>query len=125
MKKQIIPTESQEQITLFAWAKLNEAKHPELEWLYHVPNGGLRNARVAETLKKEGVKPGYPDIGLDIPLGGYHGLRIELKRQKGSTTSPEQKKWLAALESFGYRAVICKGYEEAKKEILSYLALRV
>lgn len=124
MKSQI-PTESQEQVTLFAWAYMAMAEHPELEWLYHVPNGGFRDARTAAKLKKEGVKPGYPDIGLDIPRGGYHGLRIELKRQSGGVLSKEQKKWLEALKSNGYRAVVCKGFEEARKELLHYMSLCV
>lgn len=121
MAKNTSPTESQEQVTLFAWAELAKAKHPELEWIFHVPNGGARHVVVAQRLKKEGVKPGYPDIGLDIPMGGHHGLRIELKRKAGGVTSAEQKKWIAALKSFGYRVEVCKGWEAARAVILNYL----
>lgn len=116
-----IPTESQEQVTLFAWAHMSLAKYPELEWLFHVPNGGYRNAREAQRLKKEGVKAGVPDVCLPIPRGGYHSLYIELKRQAGGSVSPDQKKWLEALKNAGHKAVVCKGFEMAKEEIINYL----
>ena len=117
----VVPTESQEQVTLFAWAKLMEPSIPELKLMLHVPNGGWRDKRTAEKLKKEGVRPGFPDIFLPVPRRGHHGLLVELKRVKGGSVSAEQKKWLEALNSQGYLAVVAKGYEEAKKVILEYL----
>lgn len=116
-----VPTESQEQVTLFAWAKLKEQEIPELALMVHIGNGGLRNKVVASKMKKEGVKPGFPDIFLPVPRKGHHGLLVELKRVKGGQVSVEQKKWLEALNSQGYLAVVAKGYEEAKKVILEYL----
>lgn len=115
------PTESQEQVTLFAWAKLNENKYPELALMLHVPNGGWRDKRTAEKLKREGVRPGFPDIFLPVPRRGHHGLMVELKRVKGGSVSTDQKKWLESLNSQGYLAVVAKGYEEAKKIIVDYL----
>ena len=38
-----IPTEAEEQIALFEWARLQTGRFPELALLYHVPNGGSRN----------------------------------------------------------------------------------
>lgn len=41
MEKAYIPTESEEQQTLFSWAALEcQRRHPELALLYHIPNGG-------------------------------------------------------------------------------------
>ena len=37
-----VPTEAQEQMTLFSWAAMQSGKYPELKLLYHVPNGGSR-----------------------------------------------------------------------------------
>lgn len=115
------PTESQEQVTLFAWAKLNENKYPELALMLHVPNGGWRDKRTAEKLKREGVRPGFPDIFLPVPRRGHHGLMVELKRVKGGVLSPEQRTWLKNLNEQGYLAVVAKGYEEARSTILDYL----
>ena len=114
--------ESKEQISLFHWAKLHEKKYPELEWLYHIPNGGKRHLTTAIRLKKEGVKAGVPDICLPVACGNYHGLYIELKAGKNKTTE-NQDKWLEALVQNGYHAVTCYGWDEAKNAILEYLKL--
>jgi hypothetical protein len=67
------------------------------------------------------MKPGVPDIFMPCARGVYHGLFIELKRQKYSRTSEEQAVWIDRLNRLGYRAVICKGWEAAKAEIVAYL----
>ena len=116
-----VPTESQEQQTFFQWAHLQSWKYPELRLLYHVPNGGSRNKAEAGRLKAEGVKPGVPDICLPVPRGDYHGLYIELKRQKGGSLTPEQENWINALSEQGYLAIVCKGWHEASESIIQYL----
>ena len=118
---QIIPTEAEEQIALFQWAEFAKAQYPELALLFHVPNGGSRHQIEAARLKAQGVKPGVPDIFLPVPRGGYHGLFIELKRQKGGRLSNNQKIWLTALGGMGYAVYVCFGCEEAIKEIIKYL----
>lgn len=118
-----IPTESQEQVSLFAWADVAKSTTPELEWLFHVPNGGARHPVAAARLKLEGVKAGVPDLLLLVPRGGFHGLAVELKRRKGGYASAEQKKWLQALTAAGYKAVVCKGWEDARDTIMEYLRL--
>ena len=40
-----IPTEAEEQIALFEWARLQTGRFPELALLYHVPNGGGAGTR--------------------------------------------------------------------------------
>lgn len=119
-RKKYCPTESEEQIALFDWAEL-QAKHtPELKYLFHVPNGGLRNKATAARLKREGAKPGVPDIYLDVPRLGYHGLRIELKRMTGRVTD-SQADWLNWLKGQGYFAVVAYGFDEARRFIMEYL----
>jgi hypothetical protein len=118
-----VPVESVEQQCLFRWAFMEEAAHPELKWLYHVPNGGKRNKREAARLRDEGVKPGVPDLCLPVPRGDYHGLYIEMKRIRGGTTSDDQKDWLAELQRQGYYACVCRGWEEAAHTIIAYLEL--
>lgn len=115
------PTESVEQICLFRWAEYQAGKHPELAYMYHVPNGGMRAITTAKRLRAEGVKSGVPDIVLPVPRGKYHGLYIELKRLRGNTTTPEQDAWLAFLTRQGYLAKVAHGWEEAAEMITAYI----
>ena len=115
------PTEAQEQEALFRWAAYSRVKYPELELLFHVPNGGGRNLIEAAHLKAQGVKPGVPDICLPVPSGRYTALYIELKRRKGGVVSDAQRGWIAALNRVGCRAVVCHGWDEAREEIERYL----
>ncbi len=46
---------------------------------------------------------------------------IELKADKKGYASKEQKEWIEKLNSRGYYAVVCKGFEDAIDEITRYL----
>ena len=116
-----VPLEDAEQRIIFQWAAMETAAHPELGLLYAIPNGGKRAIKTAIALKAQGVKSGVPDMCLPVSRGGYHGLYIELKRQKGGVVSETQKSWLTALAEQGYKAVVCKGAEEAIRTIKEYL----
>ena len=113
-------TEYDEQCALFQWAVLQINVYPELAYLYASANGGKRDAVTGAQLKAAGVKAGYPDIGLDVARGGYHGLRIELKTITGRLRA-NQREWLDWLTSQGYLAVACHGMEEAQDTIEDYL----
>ena len=117
----VIPLEEIEQEHVFLWASMEERAYPELAMLYAIPNGGKRAIKTAVALKKQGVKRGVPDMCLPVARGGYHGLYVELKRQKGGTVSDEQREWIAALNTQGYKAIICHGAEEAIEQIRRYL----
>ena len=109
-----IPTESEEQITVFEWAAVMEQRYPELAMLYHIPNGGLRNKATAARLRAEGVKAGVPDLCLPVPRSGYHGLYIEMKKRDGSNrATKEQRQWIDELQAHGYRAPVAYGSDEA------------
>lgn len=113
-------SESVAQICLFRWAAFMRGRFPELELMYHVPNEGKRSVSAGARMKREGLKPGVPDICLPVPHSGYHGLYVEMK--VGSNTPTEnQKKWLAALKKQGYATAVCWGWEAASKVILKYL----
>ena len=114
-------TESQEQKMLFRWAKIYQGRYPELELLFHIPNGGYREQREAARFKQEGVKAGVPDLFLPIPKNDYAGLFIELKRKKGGRISEAQGWWLEQLRCWGYRAEVCCGCDEAIETIVEYL----
>lgn len=126
MKKDQIPCphESVEQTWLFRWAQVMSLTHPELKLLHHIPNGGSRNKIEAAKLKAQGVRAGVPDICLPVPSGEYHGLYIELKKRDGGHVSDSQKEWLSALKGLGYRAEVCKGFDEAVAVIEEYLNIK-
>lgn len=120
-----IPTEHMEQVTFVSWFGAN---YPELaSRLFAIPNGAhlagnsASRAKQMHRLKAEGFKVGIPDLFLPVVRGGYAGLFIEMKRQKGSRTSIEQKDWHEYLNSAGYKAVVCKGFEKAKEVVTCYL----
>ncbi len=116
-----VPTESEEQQSLFRYCAVMRVSYPQLEMLVHIPNEGKRTIINGSRLKREGLKKGYPDILLDYPDCGYHGLKIELKRQKGSRITPEQKEWIIELNKSGYAAALCFGWEDAWDFIKNYL----
>jgi len=115
------PHEDVEQTSLFIWAAYNTGRWPELELMYHIPNGGSRNKAEAARLKAQGVRSGVPDVCLPVARHGHHGLYIEMKRQTGGTVSKEQKKWIDALLQQGYFACVCKGWEMAALVIEQYM----
>jgi hypothetical protein len=115
------PYESEEQQILFAWAKDNTYRFPDLEWMFHVPNGGKRDGREAKRFEAEGVKSGVPDIILPVARNGYHSLAIELKRQKHGRTEPEQKAWNEYLNGQRWKALVCYGAYDAKCVLEQYL----
>lgn len=122
MTRDLSPAASEHahQVALMQWATLARTTRPELEMLAAVPNGGQRHAAVAGKLKAEGVRAGYPDLVLNVPRAGYHGLFIELKSMTGRAT-PEQRDWLERLQRHGHRAVVCRGWLAAKSELENYL----
>ena len=115
------PSEEQEQAAVFEWVVLMRNQYPELDCIFHIPNGGWRSKPEAVRFKRIGVKPGVPDLFLPVARGGWHGLFIEMKRRKGGRLSAEQAEWIKALEGQMYRAVVCHGAEEACDEIYRYL----
>lgn len=115
------PKEHDEQKALMRWVDLMAPQMPLLHLLYAVPNGGDRHPATAARLKAEGVKPGVPDLHLPVSRRGYHGLYIEMKRQKGGRLSPEQKQWKDDLQNQGHRVEVCHGFEEARDALLDYL----
>lgn len=98
-----------------------QGRYPALGLLFHIPNGGSRHPAEARHLREQGVKAGVPDICLPVPNGRYSALYIEMKRRSGGRVSYEQRGWIAALNRVGNLAVVCRGWEEARDEIMEYL----
>ena len=122
MRAQDNPTEAQEQEWLFQWAEaMRVLRWPEIDLMYHCPNGGSRGRVEAARLKAQGVKPGVPDIFLPVARGRWHGLYIELKRRAGGRVSPDQDRMIRELTRQGYRAEVCKGWQAAADVIEDYM----
>ena len=115
--------EAQEQCIVIQWCNLQSNKYPELEYIFHCPNGGSRNKVEAINLKREGVKSGVPDLLLLTPKGKYTGLVIEMKWGKNKCTQ-NQIRWLEWLEKQGYKCKICYSADEAIKAIKDYLKIK-
>lgn len=113
--------ESEEQQALIQWTELQMNKYPELELLFHIPNGGKRHIAVAKKLKAEGVKSGVPDLCLPVPKREFHGMYIEMK-VPGNSPTKNQKVWIKNLKAQGYYVVVCYGWEKAAEELKKYLA---
>ena len=132
-------TEHDEQVRLVRWVREAVVAYPDLEAFAAIPNQGggkigsghhVRQAR----MKAEGLAPGYPDTLLDAPRGGWHGLRVELKRgaywpdgwmgpmARGEPTA-DQTAWHHRLARRGYCVWIAWGWEAARDVYLWYLQL--
>lgn len=116
--------EDGEQEAVIEWCTLSKGKYPELRMIHHVANEGKRSAQNGAKLKRMGMSPGYPDLLLDCPKGIYHGLRIELKKDRHSKPSPVQKEWITQLNRYGYYAAVCCGADEAIRVLKQYLNLK-
>ena len=114
--------EADEQKLLFGWMEYEEVKYPELKLAFHIVNEGRRSYRAGAELKKQGMRPGVPDICLPVPRGIYGALYIEMKRPKGGRTTEEQRWWIENLNAAGNYAVVCHGFDEARDVIIEYLS---
>lgn len=116
--KSIVPLEQDEQIAFVQWCRLNNilVHHSPLEFA-----SSNRAVKVrALKMKKMGTSKGFPDLLVFIPVYGvakridcYQMCAIEMKRVRGSSTTPEQKEWLKILELAGIPCAVCKGAKAA------------
>lgn len=91
--------------------------------LYSATVGGVRLAiHTAKKMKEAGYSRGVPDMLIFEPRGMYNGLAIEVKTEKGRA-SDEQKAWIRGLNDRGWRAEICKGFDECADVISEYFNL--
>lgn len=118
MKSKI--SEHAHQATLVSWF---DRVYPKYKGrFFAIPNGEFRHKSTAIKLKIEGVRKGVPDLFLPVPNGKYNGLFIELKSEQGRA-SKEQIEWITFLESQGYSANICHGWDFAASVIKNYMEI--
>lgn len=109
-------SERDDQKALFSWAEWRSNQDERLALMYAVPNGQYRPGQRMEP----GLKPGVPDVCLPVPCGDYHGLYLELKHGRNSTTDA-QDWWLDRLEAQGYQCRVAHGFDEAVRCVERYL----
>lgn len=141
-------TEHQNQVALFMWANKVErhgfeaANDPlcytdyaytkktygsdgfaPIQFMFAVPNGGLRHVATANQLRAEGVKKGVPDICFPYKTANFSGLYIEMKKggeQKGRIDK-EQVEFIDYLRNQGYDTRVCYSWYEAAQVIQQYV----
>lgn len=121
------------QKTLIQLAALYSPRLPELNRLFHIPNGGGRAPTEAKILVGQGVRPGVPDLELPLirpdsmnlvrPSRGYHRLYLEMKRPS-EDPSAAQREWIDWLRSEGNCVQVCQSVDAAWLTILWYLRPR-
>lgn len=105
------------QIAVVNWLKWS---YPNV--LYCASAGGMHTSlSVAKKMKASGYVKGFPDLGIFHPTKKYHGLFIELKANKKGYATTEQKEWIKNLNTIGYFAVVCKGFDATIEQITNYL----
>lgn len=77
---------------------------------FAVPNGGMRNIRVAQKLKREGVKAGVADLVLLFDDGEC--VFVEVKNEKGRQQET-QKLFQQRVHERGFKYLIWRGVDDA------------
>ena len=121
-QKKLIPLESAECKVFVKWLEIQKRLGNVLQFT-HIPNETFTRSWTTKLKNKAlGVRRGFPDYAIVTAAG--HFVAVEMKRQSGSTTSVEQKAWIAELEGCrgGVHAKVCRGADEAIEFTKSFLA---
>lgn len=78
------------QVKCYQFVKNNFPRHSRL--FFAIPNGGTRNKIEASRMKQSGTTSGVPDLQF---IHAGKTTFFELKREKGSRVSEEQKKFIS------------------------------
>lgn len=115
------PTDEEHRIQC-ACVRWFSLQYPRLHGrLFAVPNGGRRDVTTAAKLKAEGVVAGVADLILLKSNRDYGALLIEMKTLKGRQRD-SQKQWQNIVCSDGeYKYVVCRSFDDFKREVDDYL----
>lgn len=88
----------------------------------HIPNETYTTSWNQKRKNKQmGVASGFPDY---VIAANNELILIEMKREKNSTTSIEQKLWIEDLNKINnVEARVCRGFKEAKAFLDERLAI--
>ena len=113
--------ESYEQERIFAWARHQVSKYPQLKLLHHITNEGKRSVVAGASLKKQGLLSGVSDICLPVANDKYNVLYIELKVGSNKATKA-QLEFISLVNEFGGKALVVYGADAAKEVIKNYIS---
>jgi len=111
------------------WADAQSGAIPELEALFHPPNGGHRDARTGARMKELGAKAGVPDLCLPIvrPVIWTNGtevaagaLWVELKSESGQLRDT-QKEWRTRLMKHQHCYIVCRSLDVFRAAVTDYI----
>ena len=95
--------------------------------------GGIRTSfKQAVKAKATGYVKGFPDLQICTPMGRgdieggvYHGLFLEIKKDKKSYATKEQKEWIEYLNEQGDCARVTIGLDESMQVIDDYFNKKI
>lgn len=117
-------TGTSEQIALFDVISVLTPRYPILAYVYHTPNGEMRDKATAAKLSRMGVKRGVPDILFPYAAKGYVGIAIEMKSLQESV-SDDQLRWMRHYGQQGWLVSICYTAKQAYTIVASYCDIPV
>ena len=94
------------QVAIHKFLCLNRIFH------FSVPNGGLRNLKVAMTLKAEGALSGVSDLIILLPS---RCIFVELKNGNIGRQSDSQKEFQKQVESLGFEYLLWRNVEDCEE----------
>lgn len=120
-----IPSEYQEQVALVQWMSY----HPIVrDYFCKNTNEGKRTPLQGRQLKQLGLRPGVSDLFIYYPTKTFHGLWLEVKRNKRYSPSERrtdtwkaQQLFLETVKNVGFAGETCYGFEDGKRIVETYL----
>ena len=98
------------------------ANYPHLKPLLVWIKNEFKADKIAGAVaKSRGWRPGFPDVGLFVASGPFHGLFIELKAPKGRAPSADQKRYHRLLRGQGYHVAVIRSLDEFINLITTYI----
>lgn len=94
------------------WQVVGYIKDNYPDVLFTCAPGNAKSVRQGVINKKMGYCKGWPDLFIAYPVGGYHGLFIELKTSAGKDPT-YQKELRNKLSVLGYKTALVRSEEEA------------
>ncbi len=128
-------SEHEEQANLFTEVRFKFRHREDFidDLFFSVPNGmwvaGKNKFALINKYKKEGMKVGVSDVLYLQARGEYNCLAIEMKaldqRNRADAVTPEQSRFLAAINANGGLGEVCYGAEEAIRIFETYMNMEV
>ncbi len=117
-------SEHAEQCAAVAWFRLQYPQHRRRLIAsgngLHIAGTPMQRAIKWRKFEKAGGVKGTLDLFLAIPRGPHHGLFIEMKYGKNTTTD-DQDSFADDMQELGYATTTCWSADEAIKAIQNYL----